>query len=282
MTATFNPASTTGNTTVLTLCAANTTPLGTFSITVTATGGGLTRSFPITIVVNPAQPPDFSLAANPASVTVVQGATATSAINITRLNGFTSAVAFSASGLPGGVTAAFNPQSATGNTSTLTFTAASNATTGPATVTVTGTGGGLTHATTISLMVSGTGGGGGVTITPVINASGPWFNEEALRLDNTGTITSLSITITIQRTTGVSFNGQYNTVGSQIVQTNSSTATAVTYQFSLAAGQTLGVGSNRLFAAQTSGTGTVHPTAGDLWTVTFTSGGTTVTQSGHF
>jgi len=161
------------------------------------------------------------------------------------------------------------------------MSAASAATPGAATITITGAGGGLTRTATMTLTVSA-GGNGGVTMTPVINSSGPWFNEEALRLSNTGAITSLSITIAIQRTTGVGFNGQYNTVGSQILQSNSSTATTITYQFTLAAGQTLGPNTNRLFAAQMSGTGTIHPTAGDTYVVTYTTGGVTYTQTGHF
>jgi hypothetical protein len=165
----------------------------------------------------------------------------------------------------------------------LTLAASATATLGAATVTVTGTGGSLTRTTSISLTVNDSGGGtGGVTITPVINANGPWFNEEAIRLDNTGTITALSITIAIQRTTGVGFSGLYNTVGGQILQSDTVTAATVTYQFSLATGQTLGPGANRLFAAQMSGTGTVHPTTGDTYTVTYTTGGVSFTQTGHF
>jgi hypothetical protein len=41
-------------------------------------------------------------------------------------------------------------------------------------------------------------------------------------------------------------------------------------------------GTNRLFAAQMSGTGTAHPVTGDTWTVTYTTGGQTFTQSGRF
>jgi hypothetical protein len=166
----------------------------------------------------------------------------------------------------------------------LTLTASGTATLGAATVTVTGTGGGLTRTTSINLTVNDSGGGtGGVTVTPVINSNGPWFNEQAISLsNNTSVITALSITIVVQRTTGVSFNGQYNTVGSQILQSNSSTATTITYQFNLAAGQTLGTGTNRLFAAQMSGSGTVHPTSGDTYTVTYTTGGVSFTQTGHF
>ena len=50
----------------------------------------------------------------------------------------------------------------------------------------------------------------------------------------------------------------------------------------LAAGQTLGTGTSWTFAAQTSGSGTVHPTTGDTYTVTYTTGGVTFTQSGNF
>jgi len=228
--------------------------------------------------------PDFSVSPNPSSLTVNRGASGTSTITIAPAGGFASSVAFSAGGLPSGVTASFNPTSTSGTSSVLTLTASGTATLGAATVTVTGTGGGLTHTTSINLTVNDSGGGtGGVTVTPVINSNGPWFDEQAISLSNpTGVITSLSVTIVVQRTAGVSFNGQYNTVGSQILQSNTSTATTITYQFNLAAGQTLGTGTNRLFAAQMSGSGTVHPTSGDTYTVTYTTGGVSFTQTGHF
>jgi hypothetical protein len=125
-------------------------------------------------------------------------------------------------------------------------------------------------------------GGGGVTITPVVSASSPWFNEQLIRINNTAPLTALSVTIVVQRTTGVSYSGQYNTVGGQIQQSNSSTTAAVTYQFTLASGQTLGAGTNRSFVAQASGNGTAHPASGDTWSVTYTTGGQSFTQSGTF
>src|SRR5258707_7360114 len=96
--------------------------------------------------------PTFSLSASPGSLTIVQGATGTSTITITPFNGFNSSVSLSASGLPSGVTASFNPSS-TPSTSTLTLTASSTATTGTVTVTVTSTSGSLTNSTTASLTV---------------------------------------------------------------------------------------------------------------------------------
>jgi uncharacterized membrane protein len=264
------------------IAASSTAATGMTSVTINGSGGGLTRSTTLVLTINAPPPSDFTLSASPASLTVNRGASGASTITITRTGGFANAVALSATGLPSGVTATFNPASATGTSSTLTLAASSAATTGTFNVTVSGTGGGLTRAITLSLTVNADTGTGGVTVTPAVTANGPWFNEEVIRLNNTANITALSVTITIQRTTGVGFNGQYNTVGGQILQTNTVAATTITYQFTLAAGQTLGAGTNRMFAAQMSGSGTIHPTAGDTWVVTYTTGGVAFTQTGHF
>jgi cellulose 1,4-beta-cellobiosidase len=87
-------------------------------------------------------------------VAVSQGASATSAISLTRTGGFADSVALSASVLPSGVTATFDPASTTGDSSTLTLTASGTAATGTAALTVTATGGGLTRTASVSLTVS--------------------------------------------------------------------------------------------------------------------------------
>lgn len=225
---------------------------------------------------------DFSIAASPGTLAVARGSNGTVSIAITRSGGFTGAVALTASGLPSGVTASFNPASATGASSTLTLTASSTASSGAATVSITGTSGTTTRTTTVSLNVTTPGGDGSVTVTPAVTSSSGHFVEEQLRIANTATLTALSVTIVVQRTTGISFSGQYNTVGSSIAQSSNSTATTITYQYALSAGQTLGPSSNRTFAAQMSGTGTAHPTSGDTYTVTYTSGGQNFTLSGTF
>ncbi|HEU0176891.1 MAG TPA: glycoside hydrolase family 9 protein [Blastocatellia bacterium] len=280
VTASFNPTSTTGNASALTLAASSTATTGPATVTITGAGGGLTHSIPISLTVNAPLTPDFSISANPTSLMINPGGSGMTTITITRTGGFTAPVSLSVSGLPSGVTPSVNPP--TGDSVVLTLTVPSATPPGSSTITISGTGGGLTKTTSITLTVTG-GGTGGVTVAPVINASGPWFSEEALRLDNTGTtITALSITITVQRTTGVGFNGQYNTIGGQALQTNTVAATTITYQFTLAAGQTLGPGTNRLFAAQMTGSGTTHPTTGDTYTITYTTGGVSFTQTGHF
>ncbi|HEY2389769.1 MAG TPA: glycoside hydrolase family 6 protein [Candidatus Angelobacter sp.] len=279
VTAAFSPASTTGTST-LTFTASSTATLGAATVTVTAVSGTLTHTATISLTVTTVQTPNFTLSATSAAVT--RGSTGTSTITVTPSGGFTGSVALSASGLPTGVTAAFSPASTT-STSTLTFTASSTATLGAATITVTGVSGTLTHTATLTLTVNAAvTGTGGVTATPVINSNGPFFDDEGVKISNTAPLTALSLTINVQNTGGITFNGQFNTVGASITQSHTSTATTITYQFNLTAGQTLTAGTGFLFDAQMGGTGTAHPTTGDTFTVTYTTGGQTFTQSGHF
>jgi subtilase family serine protease len=139
------------STSLLTLSATGIQAIGTFTVTVTGTSGSLRSKATITLTVNPAG--DYNLSASPSSISVAQGTKGTSVITVNPLNGFNSSVSISASGLPGGITAAFNPSSTTAS-STLTLTASSTAALGIVTVTITGTSGGLSHATTISLRVT--------------------------------------------------------------------------------------------------------------------------------
>jgi uncharacterized membrane protein len=153
-----------GGSSTLTLSASSTATIGTANITLSATGGGVTHTTTIALTVNSAATPNFTISASPATVSVTQGTSGSSTISTTVNGGFNSAVSLSASGLPAGVTASFNPASiaAPGSgSSTLTLTASSTATIGTLNVTVTATGGAITHTTTIALTVSAAGGGGG-------------------------------------------------------------------------------------------------------------------------
>ncbi|MFP5206343.1 MAG: Ig-like domain repeat protein [Acidobacteriota bacterium] len=99
-------------------------------------------------------PPAFTLSPSPASVSVVPGASSTTVLSITAIGGFSGNIAFSATGLPTGVTASF-AAGTTANTEVMTVTAASStaSTTSPVTVTVTGASGTISNTTTISLTV---------------------------------------------------------------------------------------------------------------------------------
>jgi uncharacterized membrane protein len=156
---------------VLTLTAAANAAPGTATITVKGTAAGQTdktTTFQLTVA---APAGGYTLALAPSTLTVQQGTTGNTTVNITRTGGFADAVNFTATGLPTGVTAAFNPAAATANTSTLTLTASATAATGPATVTVTVTSGAITQAATLALTVSAAVGGSGNTVYEFCTAS---------------------------------------------------------------------------------------------------------------
>jgi subtilase family serine protease len=101
--------------------------------------------------------PAFAITASPASVSVVQGSSGTSTITTTVSDGFDSAIALTASGQPAGVTLTLSTSTIAApgaGTSTLTMTVASTTVAGTYMITVTGTGGGITHAATVSLTVT--------------------------------------------------------------------------------------------------------------------------------
>ncbi len=108
--------------------------------------------------------PNFTIAASPTSVTLVQGTAGPSTITTTVSGGFSNAVSLSATGAPAGTTVGFSPASiaAPGSgSSTMTITVGASTVASTYTITVTGTGGTTTHTTTVSLTVTPSGGGGG-------------------------------------------------------------------------------------------------------------------------
>jgi len=155
-TATLNPTSvSTGGSATLTLGVGASTASGTYTITVTGTGAAATHSTTLTLTVTAAPPNDFSINANPTSVSVQQGSSGSSTISTALTSGSAQTIALDAGALPSGVTAAFNPASITaGGTSTLTLTVGSGTATGTYTITVTGTGSAATHSTSVSLTVT--------------------------------------------------------------------------------------------------------------------------------
>jgi hypothetical protein len=105
-------------------------------------------------------PADFSMSANPASLTLARGTSGGSTISTAVTSGSAQTVALSVSGVPSGATASLSPASVTaGGSSTLTVNAGTAAT-GSYTLTVTGTGTSATHSTTVGLTVTAAGTGG--------------------------------------------------------------------------------------------------------------------------
>ncbi len=104
---------------------------------------------------------DFSISANPTSLSIAQGSSGTSTISTAVTSGVAGTVNLSAAVSPSGPTASLNPTSVTaGNSSTLTVTVGSSVPTGNYTVTVTGVEGSVSHSTSVTVTVTASGGGG--------------------------------------------------------------------------------------------------------------------------
>jgi hypothetical protein len=101
--------------------------------------------------------PNFSLSSSGFAMTVSQGGTGSSTIASTLSGSFNSSIALSASGLPAGTTASFNPASIAApgaGSSTLTISVGASTPVGTYGIIVNGTGGGQTHSTSFSLTVT--------------------------------------------------------------------------------------------------------------------------------
>ncbi|HEY2236614.1 MAG TPA: hypothetical protein VGK01_24300 [Candidatus Angelobacter sp.] len=154
--ASFNPTSVTGSgASTLSVSTSSTTPAGTYTVTITGTSGTLSHSTTVKLVVNPVGGvPDFTISVSPASLNVTRGNTGSYTVTIGAVNGFTGSVGLSVSGLGSRVTGTFSPTSVTGSgTSTISVTAARNASRGARTITITGVSGSLSHSTTATLNV---------------------------------------------------------------------------------------------------------------------------------
>ncbi len=146
--------------------ASNSTPAGSFPVTVTATSaatstGVLSSSTTFPLVITSIG--SFGLSASPSPLTVQPGGSCPAQINVNGRNGFNGSVTLSVSGLPSGVTAGFGTNPTTSG-SALTIGASSSLATGNYTLTVNGVSGSLSASTTLGLAVSSS----AMTVTPEV------------------------------------------------------------------------------------------------------------------
>lgn len=150
----FNPVPHEG-TYLLNLTSNNTVTPGTYTFTMGATAdSGLSHSQNVTLVIS--DQPDYRMSATPIAQSVTAGASGNYDILFSSVNSFASQVTLSASGLPSGATAVFNPNPVAPNASSLlTISTQPTTSSGNYTITVSGSGGGINHAVPITLTVSG-------------------------------------------------------------------------------------------------------------------------------
>jgi hypothetical protein len=144
-----------GSSSLLITTSSTLTPLGTYTITITGQSGSDSKSTTIQLEVDPSQG-DFSGSINPTSQSVTAGTSASYAVTIFPVSGFTGNVTISVTGLPTGATLSFAPSNVvTGGSGTVNFTiTTTGVATGTYTMLVTGTSGGLSHSGSITLTVN--------------------------------------------------------------------------------------------------------------------------------
>lgn len=153
LTASLSPASiaSPGNGASTLKLTATSAAAGSYNLTVTARGAGVTQTVPLTLQV---VVPSFFLNANASSAALQAGSPARVVFTPTPSNGFKSTIALSVSGLPRGVLASFSPASiAPGASSTLSLTLSSGAVSGTYTLSVKASGGGITATRPLTLTV---------------------------------------------------------------------------------------------------------------------------------
>jgi serine protease len=156
-TASLSPSSVAApGTSTLTVTTSAATPQGTHTLTITGSSGGVQHAVSVTLIV---QIPDYAMTVTPPSKTVKAGFSALFYnITIVSQGGFAGTVTFAVTGLPAGATSTPNPVTVSpGTPSAFTLMSVKTLTTTPPgtyTLTITGTGGGITKSRNVTLIVT--------------------------------------------------------------------------------------------------------------------------------
>lgn len=305
-TATFTPASVPAGATASTLVIAVplTTPVGTYPITITASGTGVanaTTTVSLTVLTGTA--PGFGLSASPANLSLTAGESLTSTITVARSGGFAGDVALTVSGAPAGMTATLAPTTiaANGTTSTLSVATTTAVVPGNYTLTVNGTGAGVAaQSTSVAVTVTAplgialaasaattTGAAGGTASLGVtLTRTGGYASDVTLAVGGLpsgvtaafvpGILSGANVSSTLTLTIGASvapgnYNLSLNAAGAGGVSAQTPVTLSVTavQDFSLAATAVSlaqgGTGTSTVTITRTAGfTGTVNLSLGSL------------------
>ena len=154
-------------TSTLTVHTLQSTPQGTYKVSIKGTSGTLVRILTIALVVT-SPPPDFAMSASPTTMAIQVGSTGTATITLNSLYNFAGTVNLSATVAPSDATASLSPVNPTTSfsptsvtllangtgTSTMTISTSLLTTPGTYTLTITANNGTISHTATLSVTVS--------------------------------------------------------------------------------------------------------------------------------
>jgi subtilase family serine protease len=154
-TASFSPQSIIGaGNSTLTISTGAGTPVGSYTLKLTAQSGGLLHTATVVLNVQQGTSADFSLVVSPGSNNLKGGNSASDTVTISGTGGFNGIVSLSIAGLPSGATGSFSPASISGSgTATLKISTSQSTPRGTYPLTVRGTSGSLVHSAGITLRV---------------------------------------------------------------------------------------------------------------------------------
>jgi hypothetical protein len=152
----FNPNPVTaGGSSTMTVNVGAGTATGNYTLTITGAGSSAAHATTVALTVTTPASNDFSISANPSSLSVAQGSSGASTISTAVTSGSAESVSLGAGGVPAGSSVSFNPNPITaGGSSTMTVNVGAATATGNYTLTITGASASAAHATTVALTVT--------------------------------------------------------------------------------------------------------------------------------
>jgi subtilisin-like proprotein convertase family protein len=215
VTCSYSPASVTppsggSAASTLTVSVSGSVATGTYNFSARGTNGATSRTSAISLTVTAPPTPDFSIACSPSSLNANQGGSAASTCTVSSINGFSSAVSLSCTGLPAGASCSFAPASVTppsggSATSALTVSVTAGATPGTYAFSAQGVSGALTRTAAMSLTINPPAGSNQVLSFPTTAGLAIPDNNttgvtSTVNVPNSMTITSVSVTVGITHT----------------------------------------------------------------------------------
>ena len=145
-----------GSGATLTVSVGATAAPGNYSLTITGAGGGRSHSQVVSLSVTAAPSADFALTVDPTAMSVARGASGAGWVQTTSVGGASdSPIDLSVSGLPAGVTVAFDATEITVDSGVNMYpVVAASTAPGTYTITITGIGGSRTHSQQVTLTVT--------------------------------------------------------------------------------------------------------------------------------